>query len=92
MNRTQLVAAGKRLFGPDWKAPLARAIGRTYRHLLRILNDDKPIDQQMELAIVGIEALRGGFTPSWGSAPPILPAKKIPGGRRPRGVAQQVRP
>lgn len=60
-----LKGAGKRLFGPKWKAPLARALGYSYAQLWRLLSGKAAITITLEQAMTGIEARKGGFVPSW---------------------------
>lgn len=65
MTPKQLERIGKRLFGANWKSALGRAIGRGYVAIHRMAEGDTSIGPTTETAIAGVEAMRGGFVPSW---------------------------
>ena len=41
MTAAELIRAGERLYGPKWKAPLARALGVDASTLWRYLQEDR---------------------------------------------------
>lgn len=96
MKSSQLRAAARRLFGDGWKSPLARVMGYGYVAIYRMELKDQ-ITRVFELALVGVEAIRAGFRPSWWSDADVQrfndsAADPKPKPKAKRRVAIQVRP
>ena len=51
MTPKQLERTGQKLFGNQWKSPLARAIGKTYRQVLRYAKGEAEIPVDTAIAI-----------------------------------------
>ena len=51
MTPKQLERTGQKLFGNQWKSPLARAIGKTYRQVLRYAQGEAKIPLDTAIAI-----------------------------------------
>lgn len=75
------------VFGPDrWKAPLARALGSTYRTVLRWSDGTSPIDGP---AIAALYLLAGRHPLQTGSTAPARPVEyKKPTEPKPKPVRQ----
>ncbi len=50
MTPKQLERIGKRIWGDNWKSPLARAVGRTYRQILFYHQGKAPIPIEIKLS------------------------------------------
>ena len=48
MNAEQFIKWGEALFGPDWKAPLARALGLNRRSVIRYASGEREIPEFLE--------------------------------------------
>lgn len=54
MTAAEFERAGERLYGPRWKAPLARALGRDPSMIWRYATDQAPIPKIVEIGIQGL--------------------------------------
>jgi hypothetical protein len=78
MTPAQLVALAESVYGPRWRRPLARAIGRSPRLIRHLESGDRSITAQVEGEIVAAlhlgpvgQIVRGSVRKAWPSCDPL---------------------
>ena len=84
MTHQALELHGRTLYGPQWKSPLARALGLTYTHLQRYMTGAYAIPIRTDLAVRWLRdnpryAEPLGLRPGAGPASPSPPRFERPG-------------